>query len=352
MSFWSTRRVLVTGGAGFLGRRVVARLQERGAAAVRVPRSATLDLRQAENCRTAVQGVDMVIHLAARVGGIGFNQARPGELFFDNLLMGAHMMEESRQAGVKKFVGVGTICSYPKMTPVPFREDTLWNGYPEETNAPYGMAKKMMLVQADAYRAQYGFHSIYLMPVNLYGPEDNFDPGSSHVIPALIRKVWEAKQRRRPFIEVWGDGSPTREFLYVEDAADGIVLAAERYEGAEPVNLGSGFEISIRDLVGIIVREIGFDGEIRWDHSRPNGQPRRRLDVSRAKRMFGFQARTPFEQGLRQTIAWFARAHASSRCRLLHRSTLAHASSRCPLLRERTLGHKLLWAGQAKNSEA
>ena len=311
MAFWSQRRVLVTGGAGFLGSRVVAQLRERGAQDIVVPRSKTLNLVDRDNNRRAVKDADIVIHLAARVGGIGFNRENPGQLFFENLMMGAQLMEEARLAGVEKFVGVGTVCAYPKFTPVPFHEDDLWNGYPEETNAPYGLAKKMLLVQAQAYRAQYGFNGIFLLPVNLYGPGDNFDPRSSHVIPALIRKFHEAKTQGLDVVEVWGDGSPSREFLYVDDAARGVVLAAERYEGADPVNLGSGMEITIRDLAGTIARALDFHGEIRWDTSKPNGQPRRSLDVSRAEREFGFKAQTDFATGLQATVDWWVEHYQS-----------------------------------------
>ena len=302
---WADRRVVVTGGGGFLGSRVVARLRQRGAKSIEVIHSAELDLVERDNCRKAVANADVVIHLAARVGGIGFNRDNPATLFFDNLMMGAQLMEEARLASVKKFVGVGTVCAYPKFTPVPFHEDDLWNGYPEETNAPYGLAKKMLLVQAQAYRQQYGFNAIYLLPVNLYGPGDNFDPRSSHVIPALIRKLWAAKQAGEKSIEVWGDGSASREFLYVDDAAEAIVLAAERYEGSDPVNIGSGMEITIKDLVTLLARLVGFTGTVRWDTTKPNGQPRRSLDVSRAERSFGFQAETNFEQGLRRTVDWW-----------------------------------------------
>ena len=269
------------------------------------PRSQELDLIQRSNCRRAVAGADTVIHLAAKVGGIGFNRANPGSLFFDNLVMGAQLMEEARLADVRKFVAVGTVCAYPKFTKVPFREEDLWNGYPEETNAPYGLAKKMLLVQAQAYRQQYGFNAIYLLPVNLYGPGDNFHPESSHVIPALIRKIWEAQQQGVDHVDVWGDGSATREFLYVDDAARAIVLAAERYDGPEPVNIGSGQEISIKQLVTLLCDSMGFRGTVRWDASKPNGQPRRRLDVSRAARLFGFQARTDFKAGLHETVDWW-----------------------------------------------
>jgi GDP-L-fucose synthase len=305
--FWQTQRILVTGGSGFLGSYVVEALRGRGAqdALLTIPRRATDDLRQWDVCRRVVEGQDVVIHLAATVGGIGINREKPGEFFYDNLMMGVQLMEAARQAGVKRFVALGTICAYPKFTPIPFREDNLWDGYPEETNAPYGLAKKMLLVQGQAYRQQYGFQSIYLLPVNLYGPRDNFDPRSSHVIPALIKKCVDAIESGAPAIEVWGDGSPTREFLYVEDAAEGIVLAAERYEGDEPVNLGSGMEISIRDLVETIARLTGYQGDIVWDTSKPNGQPRRQLDVSRAERLFGFRAQTSFEEGLRRTIEWY-----------------------------------------------
>lgn len=300
-------RVLVTGGAGFLGRFVIEKLKERGVPKrnIFVPRSRELDLRVWNNCRAVVRGRDLVIHLAAKVGGIGFNREHPAELFYDNALMGIQLMEAARRAGVGKFVAVGTICAYPKFTPVPFREDELWNGYPEETNAPYGLAKKMMLVQAQAYRQQYDFNAIYLLPVNLYGPGDNFDPSSSHVIPALIKKCVDAVKAGEKEITVWGSGKPTREFLYVEDAAEGIVLAAERYDKPDPVNLGSGREISIRDLVELIAKLTGFRGKLVWDASQPDGQPRRMLDTSRAKQEFGFGARTSFEEGLRRTIEWY-----------------------------------------------
>jgi GDP-L-fucose synthase len=301
-----TGRLVVTGGGGFLGSRVVNRLRQHGASDIFVPRSSQFDLVERENCREVVKGAETVVHLAARVGGIGFNRENPGQLFFENLMMGAQLMEEARLAGVKKFVAVGTVCAYPKFTPVPFREDDLWNGYPEETNAPYGLAKKMLLVQAQAYRQQYGFNSIYLLPVNLYGPGDNFDPRSSHVIPALIRKILSAKQMQEPAVDVWGDGSASREFLYVDDAAEAIALATERYEGSDPVNIGAGHEITIKDLVGLLCRIIGYQGTIRWDTSKPNGQPRRMLDVSRAEKAFGFKARTDFETGLTRTVEWWA----------------------------------------------
>jgi GDP-L-fucose synthase len=301
-----TGRLVVTGGGGFLGSQVVKRLRQQGASDIVVPRSGEFDLVQRENCRAVVQGADTVVHLAARVGGIGFNRENPGQLFFENLMMGAQLMEESRLAGVKKFVAVGTVCAYPKFTPVPFHEDDLWNGYPEETNAPYGLAKKMLLVQAQAYRQQYGFNSIYLLPVNLYGPGDNFDPRSSHVIPALIRKIVAAKQKQEAAVEVWGDGSASREFLYVDDAAEAIALATQRYERSEPVNIGAGHEITIKDLVGLLSRIIGYKGKIRWDTTKPNGQPRRSLDVSRAEKAFGFKAKTDFETGLTRTVEWWA----------------------------------------------
>lgn len=304
---WKATRVVVTGGAGFLGRGIVAELRKRGAAEIIVPRSKEYDLRDL----SAVQRLlcdsrpDLVIHAAAIVGGIGANQERPAEFFYDNLMMGVQLLHESWRAGVSKFVAVGTVCAYPKYTPLPFKEEDLWNGYPEETNAPYGLAKKMLLVQSQAYRQQYEYNSIFLLPVNLYGPEDNFDPASSHVIPALIKKCVEAKEHGDTEIVAWGDGSPTREFLYRDDAAEGIVLAAERYDGSEPVNLGSSTEISIKDLTELIARVTGFEGRIVWDTSKPNGQPRRKLSVERAEREFGFRSSTTFESGLRATVDWY-----------------------------------------------
>lgn len=311
-NFWDNKRVTITGGSGFLGSYVVEALRRHGARdeLISIPRRASDDLRQWEHCQRVAAGQDVIIHLAATVGGIGINREKPGEFFYDNLMMGVQLIEAARQAGVGKFVALGTICAYPKFTPIPFHEENLWDGYPEETNAPYGLAKKMLLVQSQAYRQQYGFESIYLLPVNLYGPRDNFDPRSSHVIPALIKKCVDAINSGAPAIEVWGDGSPTREFLYVEDAAEGIALASERYDGGEPVNLGSGMEISIRDLVETIARLTGYQGDIVWDASKPNGQPRRQLDVSRAEQLFGFRARTSFEEGLRRTIEWYRQERA------------------------------------------
>ncbi|MBU0490765.1 MAG: GDP-L-fucose synthase [Chloroflexi bacterium] len=307
MGFWNNRRVLVTGGAGFLGSFVVEQLRARGCDNVFVPRHRDYDLCQLAAIRQVLADArpDLVIHLAARVGGIGANRLYPAEFFYDNLIMGVQLMHEAYKCEVSKFVALGTVCAYPKFTPVPFREQDLWNGYPEETNAPYGLAKKMLLVQAQAYRQQYGFNAIFLLPVNLYGPGDHDDLERSHVIPALIRKCVEARDRDDDHIVLWGDGSPTREFLYVADAAQGILLAAEHFDGPEPVNLGSGQEISIRDLAQIIVRLTGFQGHIVWDTTRPNGQPRRALDTSQARRLFGFQAQTPFEEGLQRTIEWY-----------------------------------------------
>jgi GDP-L-fucose synthase len=298
---------MVTGGAGFLGRCVVARLQEAGARHIFVPRSADYDLRAEDGVTRALADgrPNLVIHLAAVVGGIGANRENPGRFFYDNAIMGIQLMEQARLSGVSKFVTVGTVCSYPKFTPVPFREDDLWNGYPEETNAPYGLAKKMLLVQSQAYREQYGFNAIYLILVNLYGPGDNFDPASSHVIPALIKKCVDARQSGADHISVWGTGSASREFLYVDDAAKGIVLAGERYDGAEPVNLGVGAEITIRELVTLIARLTRFEGELRWDPSKPDGQPRRALDTARARERFGFVVGTSFEDGLRRSIEWY-----------------------------------------------
>ena len=330
--YWSAKRVIVTGGRGFLGSFVTEKLIQRGATDILVPRVEDYDLTDRDSIRRLLDdalspgapallhldtGVArsaefdlhpsnlVILHLAAHVGGIGANREHPAEFFYDNLIMGVELMHQAWQRGVGKFVAIGTVCAYPKFTPVPFREDDIWNGYPEETNAPYGLAKKMLLVQAQAYRQQYGFNAIYLLPVNLYGPRDNFDLASSHVIPALIRKALEAKARGEQELVAWGDGSPTREFLYVEDAAAGILDAAEKYDGDEPVNLGSGQEISIKDLSELIVRLTGFEGHLIWDTSKPNGQPRRGLDVSRADRYFGWKAQVSFEDGLRRTIEWY-----------------------------------------------
>ncbi len=305
MSFWEGKKIVVTGGAGFLGSRIVAKLRERGAANILVPRSAEYDLRNPAACAKVVKDADIVIHLAAVVGGIGYNREIPGTMFYDNILMGTHMMEEARKARVGKFVAIGTICAYPKFAPIPFKEDDLWNGYPEETNAPYGLAKKMMLVQSTAYRDQYGFNSIFLLPVNLYGPGDNFAEKSSHVIPALIKKFVLAKEANTEHVEVWGTGNATREFLYVDDCAEGILLAAEKYDKSDPVNIGAGFEISIKDLVEKIKHLVGYSGDIVWDKSKPDGQPRRMLDTSRAKAEFGFAAATDFDKGLKETIQWY-----------------------------------------------
>ena len=305
--FWGEKRVVVTGGAGFLGSFVVDKLRARGCQTIIVPRSAEYDLRDRDAIVRLYETArpDLVLHLAAVVGGIGANQENPGRFFYDNAIMGIQLIEIARQMGVKKFVATGTICAYPKFTPIPFREDDLWNGYPEETNAPYGLAKKMMLTQLQAYRAQYGFDGIFLLPVNLYGPRDNFDLHTSHVIPALIRKCVEAKAAGRSEIVLWGDGTPTREFLYVEDAAEGLLLAAERYDGDLPINLGTGEEIAIADLAAVIADEVGFEGKIIWDSSKPNGQPRRCLDVTRAKELFGFEAAHDLRHGLSKTVAWF-----------------------------------------------
>jgi len=307
MPFFSGKKITVTGGAGFLGGYVLNQLKSAGAESIFVPRKNEYDLVDNLQVKKMYNDFlpDMVIHLAAVVGGIGANRSYPGTFFYDNLMMGVQTMEQARQYGVKKFVAVGTICSYPKFTPVPFKETDLWSGYPEETNAPYGLAKKMLLVQSEAYRRQYGFNSIYLMPVNLYGPRDNFDPETSHVIPALIRKCVEAKKNNLPEITVWGSGSATREFLYVEDCAKAIVMAAEKYDKPEPVNIGSGMEISIKDLVAMIAGFTGFNGRIVWDTQKPDGQPRRCLDTSCAQSEFGFSAQTSFEEGLRKTIDWY-----------------------------------------------
>jgi GDP-L-fucose synthase len=309
---FSNKRILVTGGAGFLGRQVIDQLCKAGAnpEKITVVRSRDCDLRQMEACQRAADQQDVIIHLAAHVGGIGLNREKPAELFYDNLMMGTQLIHAAYEAGVEKFVCVGTICAYPKFTPVPFKEDDLWNGYPEETNAPYGIAKKALLVQIQSYRQQYGFDGIYLLPVNLYGPEDNFDPRSSHVIPALIRKVHEAQQRGDKQIPIWGDGSATREFLYSADAARGIVMGAQFYSEAEPVNLGTGYEISIKDLILLICELMDYDGELVWEIDKPNGQPRRCLDTQRAKEKFGFVAEVEFREGLKNTIEWY-RQHAN-----------------------------------------
>ena len=312
-NWWANKKVVVTGGAGFLGSHIVEALRKRGCSEIMVPRSAQYDLRHLENVQRLYADArpQLVIHAAGIVGGIGANRARPAEFFYDNLMMGVQMLHEAWRTRVDKFVSIGTVCAYPKFTPMPFQEGNLWNGYPEETNAPYGLAKKMLLVQGQAYREQYKFNSIYLLPVNLYGPGDNFDPESSHVIPALIRKCIDAREQRADHIVVWGTGQATREFLYVENAAEGILLAAERYDGGEPVNVGSGMEISIRDLVHLIARLTRFEGEIVWDASKPDGQPRRCLDTSRAEQLFGFRARTLFEDGLQRTVEWYERSRHS-----------------------------------------
>jgi len=306
------KRITVTGGAGFLGKHLVAKLKERGCKDIFIPLIKDYDLVNMEAVKRLYADAkpDIVIHLAAQVGGIGANRENPGKFFYDNLMMGVQMMEIGRQAGIEKFVALGTVCAYPKFTPVPFKEEDLWNGYPEETNAPYGLAKKMLLVQSQAYRQQYGFNSVFLLPVNLYGPGDNFDPGSSHVIPALIRKCVDAQKGLSPKgtvhgLIVWGTGKSTREFLYVEDAAEAIILATEKYNKSEPVNIGTGFEISIKDLVNLIVKLTGFKGKIIWDKAKPNGQPRRCLDTTRAEKEFGFKAKIPFEEGLKKTIEWY-----------------------------------------------
>lgn len=301
------KKILVTGGAGFLGTYVVKKLIERGVpnASITVTRSAQYDLRNWDVCKKVVQGKDVVIHLAATVGGIGFNREHPGQLFYDNAIMGIQMMESARLAGVKKFVQIGTICAYPKFTPVPFKEEDLWNGYPEETNAPYGLAKKMLLVQAQAYRQEYGFNAIYLLPVNLYGPGDDFALESSHVIASMIKKIYDAQRNGRDFIELWGTGTATREFFYVEDCADAIILATEKYDKTEPINLGAGFEISIKELAEKICKIMDFHGEKRWDRSKPDGQPKRCLDTSKAYIEFGFRSKTEFQEGLQKTIDWY-----------------------------------------------
>ncbi len=310
--FWKDKRIIVTGGAGFLGSFVVEKLERLGAEDIYVPRSANYDLRTVEAIKELIhdtskngEPVDMIIHLAANVGGIGANREHPGTFFYDNLMMGTNLLHESYRAGIAKFIATGTICAYPKFTPVPFKEEDLWDGYPEETNAPYGLAKKMMLVQSQAYREEYGYNSIFLLPVNLYGPRDNFDLNTSHVIPAMIRKCIEAKDSKAQSITLWGDGSPSREFLYVEDAAEGLIRASQHLNTSEPVNLGSGREVNIRELAEIIRGAVGFNGEIIWDTNKPNGQPRRCLNTEKAERLFGFVARKKLEDGIGETVEWY-----------------------------------------------
>lgn len=306
-NFWKGKRVLITGGGGFLGSHLVERLIKGGVSAKNLitPRSKEFDLRKKSVSNKLTREIDIVIHLAANVGGIGYNLLKPGQLFYDNIMLGVHMMEEARRNGVSKFISIGTVCAYPKFTPVPFKEIDLWNGYPEETNAPYGIAKKVLLVQGQAYRQQYGFNAIYLLPVNLYGPRDKFDPGQSHVIPALIKKFHDAKKNNEYQVSVWGTGKATREFLYVSDAVEAIILAAEKYEKPDPVNIGSSFEISIKELAVLIAKIIGYKGKIVFDPSKPDGQPRRKLDTSKAEKEFGFKSKVTFEKGLRRTIKWY-----------------------------------------------
>jgi len=307
INFWKNKRICVTGGAGFLGSHLIKKLEMRGASDIYIPKIEDFNLVEIAdiNRMLDISKPDMIIHLAAHVGGIGANREHPAEFFYDNLMMGVQLIHEAWKRNIEKFVAIGTVCAYPKFTPVPFREDDIWNGYPEETNAPYGLAKKMLLTQSQAYRQQYGYNSIFLIPVNLYGPRDNFRPDSSHVIPALIKKCVEAVDQGDKEVVIWGDGTPTREFIYVDDAAEGIALAAEKYNGADPVNIGSGYEISIKDLAEMIARLTGFQGKLVWDTSKPNGQPRRGLDVSRAEKYFGFKAQMSFEEGLRRTIEWY-----------------------------------------------
>jgi len=307
MNYFSDKKILVTGGAGFLGSNVVSQLKNKVAdpSQIIIPRSKDLDLRDWDNCQKVLDDVDIVIHLAAKVGGIGYNQAHPAELFYDNAIMGIQLLEAARRKDIKKFVIVGTVCAYPKFTPVPFREEDIWNGYPEETNAPYGLAKKMLLVQSQAYRDQYGFNSIYLLPVNLYGPGDNFNPESSHVMPALIKKIVDAKKAETKEVEIWGTGKATREFIYIEDAARGILLATEKYNSKDPVNIGSGKEITIRNLVDLISNEVGYRGQIKWDYNKPDGQPRRWLNTDKAKTAFGFEAKISIEEGIKKTVDWY-----------------------------------------------
>ena len=317
-AFFKNRRVCVTGGAGFLGSYVIKKLSQRGCRDILVPAIEEYDLVRLDEIKRMYDDMrpDVVIHLAAVVGGIGANREHPGEFFYKNLMMGVQLIEEGRLRGIEKFVAIGTVCAYPKFTPVPFKEEDIWNGYPEETNAPYGLAKKMLLVQSQAYRAEYEFNSIFLLPVNLYGPRDNFDPASSHVIPALIKKCVDAIESGADYIECWGTGSASREFIYVEDAAEGILLATEHYNGPEAVNIGSGFEITIKELVDKIAVLTGFKGEIRWDASKPDGQPRRCLDTSKAKELFGFEARTSFDEGLKVTIEWYKKARAEQKTKV------------------------------------